>query len=393
MRWTSGHTPGLLMPMQTRLVSRPDWLGVLLACLACTSSVFGEAPCAQRTGNLCGEACSSDFVENAEACVCHGGYKRCWVEQGFRGSGPAQPLVVELHPWYSSGQKFKDEYTEFNSVALAGGAAMVWPTGLHGLGTSTGFGYSWNAGSACCSPACTQEEDDVGFLRKLVENVKSRHAVVDMNRIYFTGFSNGCGLSQRMAAQASDITAAVACTGLMLLAEKSQEYRPTPVMVLMSSEDGLRDSDRYKWLNTGKNTAPNSDICASHAKWKEWNGCSGEDVKDRSNGSTRFQGSNCAAPVVLVDCIAGQKPHEPTLAYGEQTAGQLMWDFLQLYTLNSTRSSGINPALPFGKGSTSKSPAKLSSCERPTSMSRSTVLHMQSLVLYGVCSILCWGGL
>ena len=42
------------------------------------------------------------------------------------------------------------------------------------------------------------EINDAGFLIELIENVIMQNPV-DENRVYFTGWSNGCGMSQRMA--------------------------------------------------------------------------------------------------------------------------------------------------------------------------------------------------
>jgi len=283
-----------------------------------------------------GTSCPPGYMENSEACTCHGSYKRCWDEQGFKTSGPGlQPVIVELHPWRSSGLGFKGEYTDLHSRALADGAALVWPSGAKGTAVGNAgdddIVYSWNAGPACCKPACDDQEDDVGFLRKLVQNVKSRHSFVDPNRVYFSGFSNGCALSQRMALEASDITAAVACTGLMVLVNKAASFLPTPVMVLMGQNDHLRNANAYTHLSTGGLVAPNADLMAAHAKWKEWNKCSGVDATYQVRGSTKYIGSNCAADVMLLDISGGE--HNPnTLGFNGQTSGELMWSFLKQHS-------------------------------------------------------------
>eukprot|EP00931_Biecheleriopsis_adriatica_P033566 TRINITY_DN19489_c0_g1_i2.p1 TRINITY_DN19489_c0_g1~~TRINITY_DN19489_c0_g1_i2.p1 ORF type:complete len:688 (+),score=111.57 TRINITY_DN19489_c0_g1_i2:389-2452(+) len=274
-----------------------------------------------------GGECPADYTENSEACTCHGGYKRCWIEEGFKTSGVPQPLVVSLHPWQSSGEGFKGEYTALDQKALADGAAVVWPSGAKGMSADDEILYSWNAGQACCSPAADDQEDDVGFLRKLVQNIKYRHSLVDPTRVYFTGFSNGCGMSQRMAAQASDIATAVACTGLMLLVDKTADYSPTPVMVLFGEKDDLRNADAYYDLNKGGHAAPHEDLMQAHAKWKEWNGCSGADATEVSGGSTRYKGNNCKADVELLDIKDGI--HEPnSLGFDGKTSGEVMWAFL-----------------------------------------------------------------
>jgi poly(3-hydroxybutyrate) depolymerase len=69
---------------------------------------------------------------------------------------------------------------------------------------------SWNAGY-CCGDAVAFEIDDVDYLRKVIAKTVEAYPV-DENRIYITGWSNGCMMAQRMALQASDLVAAMACT-------------------------------------------------------------------------------------------------------------------------------------------------------------------------------------
>ena len=54
----------------------------------------------------------------------------------------------------------------------------------------------------CCDPTITLGTDDVGFLRKMVEDVTAEYDI-DNSRVYWTGISNGCSMSQTMAAVVS----------------------------------------------------------------------------------------------------------------------------------------------------------------------------------------------
>ena len=71
---------------------------------------------------------------------------------------------------------------------------------VHPEGVDNGWNFGW-----CCT-----EEDDVGFLLKLIDRVIEERNI-DGNRIYLTGWSNGCYMSQEMASLASKIITAVAC--------------------------------------------------------------------------------------------------------------------------------------------------------------------------------------
>ena len=61
---------------------------------------------------------------------------------------------------------------------------------------------------------------------------------IDENRVYFTGWSNGCIMSQRMALQASDLIA-VACTSGYLGFLDDSEYIPIPIMEMHGMFDEI----------------------------------------------------------------------------------------------------------------------------------------------------------
>ena len=67
------------------------------------------------------------------------------------------------------------------------------------------------------------------YLRKVIAQTVAA-LPVDEARIYLTGWSNGCMMAQRMALQASDIIAAVACTSGYLSFHDAEGYSPVPVM-------------------------------------------------------------------------------------------------------------------------------------------------------------------
>jgi len=99
------------------------------------------------------------------------------------------------------------------------GFVVAWPQGI---------ANSWN-GQGCCTVAYDLRIDDVGFLRALIGELKAR-TNVDPTKVYVTGWSNGGGLTQRMACEAADIVTAVAPVAHPV---NSQDCRPSrPVSVL-----------------------------------------------------------------------------------------------------------------------------------------------------------------
>ncbi len=82
-------------------------------------------------------------------------------------------------------------------------------------GTANALGFrTWNQGGAGdntlqCPYACEQGIDDVAYFRALLDDIAAV-ASVEPRRIYATGFSNGAGMSHRLACELSDRLAAVA---------------------------------------------------------------------------------------------------------------------------------------------------------------------------------------
>ncbi len=80
-------------------------------------------------------------------------------------------------------------------VAKNQGIVVAYPEGI---------GSSWNGGAACCGQASSNNVDDVGFAKAVVEDIQ--HKVwIHPARIYAAGFSNGSFLAQRLGCEASEV--------------------------------------------------------------------------------------------------------------------------------------------------------------------------------------------
>jgi polyhydroxybutyrate depolymerase len=119
-----------------------------------------------------------------------------------RGSTPL-PVVVALHGAFSSARDFERE-SGFSALADREGFLVVYPQGI-GLGN---LFRHWNSGH-CCGKARKMNLDDVGFVLATVDDMARRNPV-DRTRLYLVGFSNGGMLAYRIAAEHSEVVAAVA---------------------------------------------------------------------------------------------------------------------------------------------------------------------------------------
>jgi poly(3-hydroxybutyrate) depolymerase len=128
------------------------------------------------------------------------------------------PLVVALH----MGRNDADGTVMRDLVKLDAKAdrerfLLAYPDALAG---------SWNA-VLCCN-----EDDDVGFLRALVDHAKKRWRA-DPDRVYATGISSGASMSYRLAAALPGVFAAIAPVSGMLSDQDVPEGAPrTPVSLL-----------------------------------------------------------------------------------------------------------------------------------------------------------------
>lgn len=106
------------------------------------------------------------------------------------------PVVFMFHGGGGRAKQAARDY-RWNEQAAQDGFIVMYPEGTGATSLKT-----WNAGH-CCGDARDQNVDDVGFVRFLVEAIRSYPGLnVDPSRIYATGFSNGAVLTHRFAGHA-----------------------------------------------------------------------------------------------------------------------------------------------------------------------------------------------
>jgi polyhydroxybutyrate depolymerase len=201
----------------------------------------------------------------------------------------------------------------FDSLADSEGFIIVWPYGLCN---------SWNSGKTCCGSAVEDDIDDVGFIRKLVEQVSEQYDI-DRNRVYVTGLSNGCSMAQRLANEASDIVAAVACMAQYLLVPPDTGYTPVSVMEIHGTKDWAAD---YK-PDVFPGAVENFDT------WKMMNNCTGSYTETWESGKSvawTYQTCDNGTEVSLVTIDGAGH----VLYSGEETdvdTARLAWDFMKKF--------------------------------------------------------------
>ena len=213
-----------------------------------------------------------DYVE----CMVHEELERCWnvLVPSTVNLSERVPLVIDLHGNTLTMENQRD-LSEFDEIAEDNGAIAVWPQG---------FENSWNAGY-CCSAAGELGLNDTGLILEIVDRVVTNHSV-DENRIYLTGWSNGCALSQKLANEHSDVFAAVACMSYYLLDDPEPDYSSIPVMEIHGLVDQiiLYSNDAIHLPNV---EAQEHGAVQNLLLWAEMNGCQGT-LPDSNSPSTFY---------------------------------------------------------------------------------------------------------
>jgi polyhydroxybutyrate depolymerase len=225
--------------------------------------------------------------------------------------------VIDFHGWTSNAGSQRSS-SGFDELAELEGFVVVWPEG---------YESSFNAGRLCCAPANEDGIDDVDFTRLLVSVVSEAHEI-DLDRVYVTGLSNGCAMAQRVAADASDLVAAVACMSLYLLDDADPGYTPVPVMELHGTNDGVVAYE------------PSAFFAGAEENWSYWaelNGCTGDPAETwRSDASAARTYQTCAggSEVSLVTIDRGGHVLYAGVGTDIDTA-RLAWDFMRRFEIGT----------------------------------------------------------
>ena len=134
-----------------------------------------------------------DYIE----CMTHEELERCWnvlVPSSVDLSNEV-PMIIDLHgATLTMGEQ--REVSQFDDIAEENGVIAVWPQG---------FDNYWNVSGECCGTAWELQLNDTGFLLDMIDTIVQNHSI-DEDRIYLTGWSNGCAMSQKLANKHSELS-------------------------------------------------------------------------------------------------------------------------------------------------------------------------------------------
>ncbi len=241
-----------------------------LIILLILSSTMGG--CIIEEGEDVQDIASTDEITDQESqfsehCIQYDNLERCWlllVPLSLNESGNV-PLVVDIHG--GGDDMYQQRWTsDFANISMEQGFIVAYPQGHNDL-----WNMGWNPITCSVGIVCP-EEDDVGFILQMVDTIMQNHSI-DNSRIYLTGWSNGCGMTQRLAVEASDIFAAAGCMSMYRFAEAPSDYLPIPFIEV----HGLLD-EIVQYATTAHSApffGPEKGAIQNLESWAELNGCQG----------------------------------------------------------------------------------------------------------------------
>lgn len=217
-------------------------------------------------------------------------YYRVYLPRSYNKDFPL-PVVIYLH---GGGGSMRAAYRDgMDKASEKFGFILAVPAGT---GPFSGRLLTWNGGEwsagasgpgteSCCGYAAKHGADDVGFISKMIDRIKTDFHV-DENRIYATGISNGGIMSYRLACELSDKIAAIAPVAPPAVPLNCRPARPVPVMHIHGTVDpcapyrggtggGCLGVEKYAMQSAEEMTVA----------WKGLNGCSDDSVVRYAKGA------------------------------------------------------------------------------------------------------------
>ncbi|WP_181357365.1 alpha/beta hydrolase family esterase [Stenomitos frigidus] len=241
--------------------------------------------------------------------------------------GQSLPLVLAFHE--SEGQgKDMAAHTGLNQLANQKGFLVVYPDGLNA---------KWNV-----SEQAATKEDNAAFVQALIAHL-GQIRVIDRQRIYATGLSNGGILVQKLACENPGQIAAFATVAALLPEQfqaKCQSQTPVSMLMINGTADAV-----VPWqggappaVHVGRNLSIPS-IPDVFSFWQKHNGCSApvtvQQRADKRVTTSSYTHCQSGSDVTLM-ALNGASHIWPGGGYGQSSfldTSQTIWSFFERHTL------------------------------------------------------------
>ena len=325
--------------------SIPTYVVMLLLASSMISGCMSEPPEVDSEEDVLVEPNPDYELNITEHCIEYDDLERCWlllVPPILNESVPA-PLLVDMHG--NGDDMYQQRWTsDFANISMEQGFVVAYPQGHNN---------AWNQGSSlipCSDELRCSEEDDVGFILQMLDTIVQNHSI-DQSRVYVTGWSNGCGMTQRLAVQASEVFAASGCMAMYLFAEVPSDYNPIPFIEVHGILDEI-----VLYATTAPAApvfGPEKGAIQNLETWADLNGCQGsipEVIVSEDDYDIRgYTDCENETQVMLVSLFfAAHNPYEhddpvadPGRGWANPTgvpSSTIVWEFVSQFSKKSNES-------------------------------------------------------
>ena len=268
----------------------------------------------------------------------HGNYNRTYLLHlpPNYNSVDSLPLVIAMHGGFGNAYNIQNQ-SELSLKADAENFIVLYPEGVKGGLYNIS---SWNAG-ACCGFASSSNIDDVGFISALLDTIISQY-LIDINRIYVTGMSNGGFMSYRLACELSDRIAAIAPVAASITVANCVPVRSVPIISFHSYLDN--NIPYYGGVGSGFSNHYNPPQDSVLNAWASMNSCT--DINDTIVNNAQYTSikwTSCDCGIEIHQYVTQDGGHSwpggTSTVIGDSAsnfinATDLMWEFFQQHSLN-----------------------------------------------------------
>ena len=216
------------------------FIGVFLLLLSCSKSEFDNKTKDKYSDFTFFEGVSTNFIE-------HSGLNReylLYIPPNIDNSENL-PIIFNFHGYQGQAEQFFNQ-TDLVEIADNNGVVLVYPQG-----SDLPVGAShWNAApsnSSSTSFVNKSSTDDIGFFKALLDEINQNN-IIDLNRVYVIGYSNGGMFSHFLACNTENIIAAVGDVAGTMLNETFNSCNPSspiPILKIHGTSDRVVSYNGY----------------------------------------------------------------------------------------------------------------------------------------------------
>lgn len=252
--------------------------------------------------------------------ITHNGLERKYIiytPQGYDGTSKL-PLLLNFHGFSGLAGEYMS-YTNMTPIADSENFILVYPQGSDLDGSS-----HWNA--ALNGGDNKSEVDDLGFIEALINKLSSEN-LIDTNRVYAVGYSNGGMMSYALACYKSNLISAIGSVSGYMLQTECTPSHSIPLIKFHGTTDYYDGGGVYNSVDSVLDF------------WVNFNNTDFDPIINNidDNGTSivsyKYKNGDNNVSVEHYKIIGGEHVWFSNDFNGKNT-GQLIWDFLSQYDIN-----------------------------------------------------------